>query len=85
MPQVVAARLGRCILELGGNNGMIVTPSANLDLALRAIVFSAAGAHVMPCQAFLRRFDAAIWAPLLWPAQTTPRKLVSPSARSLTL
>src|SRR4051812_8563093 len=39
----VAARFGRVLLELGGNNAMIVTPSADLDLALRAIAFSAAG------------------------------------------
>ena len=35
----VAARFGRSILELGGNNAMIVAPSADLDLAVRAIVF----------------------------------------------
>ena len=38
---VVHARFGRTILELGGNNAVIVTPSADLDLALRAIVFGA--------------------------------------------
>ena len=40
---VVAARLGRTLLELGGNNGMIVAPSADLDLAVRGILFSAVG------------------------------------------
>jgi aldehyde dehydrogenase (NAD+) len=39
----LAARFGRCILELGGNNAMIVAPSADLEMALRAIVFSAVG------------------------------------------
>ena len=39
----VAARLGRCLLELGGNNAMIVAPSADLGLAVRAIAFSAMG------------------------------------------
>jgi aldehyde dehydrogenase (NAD+) len=39
----VAARFGRSLLELGGNNGAIVTRSANLALAVRGIVFSAAG------------------------------------------
>ncbi len=39
----VAARFGRTILELGGNNAAIVAPSADLDLALRGIVFAAAG------------------------------------------
>ena len=36
--RVVAGRLGRCLLELGGNNGAIVAPSADLSLALRGIV-----------------------------------------------
>ena len=39
----VAQRFGRALLELGGNNAAIVTPSADLDLAVRGIVFSAAG------------------------------------------
>ena len=38
----VAKRLGRCLLELGGNNAIIVTPHANLDLALPGIVFGIA-------------------------------------------
>ena len=41
--QTVGKRLGRSLLELGGNNAMIVTPSADLELAVRAIVFAAAG------------------------------------------
>src|SRR5204862_5470244 len=41
--QVVAKRLGRSLLELGGNNGMILAPSANLEMATRAIVFAAVG------------------------------------------
>ncbi|MGL4489495.1 MAG: aldehyde dehydrogenase family protein, partial [Rhizobiaceae bacterium] len=39
----VAERFGKSILELGGNNAMIVAPSADLEMALRAIVFSAVG------------------------------------------
>ena len=39
--QKLSERFGRCILELGGNNAMIVAPSADLEMALRAIVFSA--------------------------------------------
>ncbi len=39
----VAQRFGRLLLELGGNNAMIVAPSADLDLAVRAILFSAVG------------------------------------------
>ena len=41
--ETVARRLGRSLLELGGNNALIITPSADLDLALRAIVFGAVG------------------------------------------
>ncbi|MEZ5561054.1 MAG: aldehyde dehydrogenase family protein [Pseudomonadales bacterium] len=51
---VVAGRFGRCILELGGNNGMIVAPSAKLDLALRAIVFSAVGTAGQRCTSLRR-------------------------------
>jgi aldehyde dehydrogenase (NAD+) len=47
--QVVGKRLGRTILELGGNNAILVTPSANLDLALRAILFGAVGTAGQRC------------------------------------
>ena len=47
--QRVAARLGRCILELGGNNGIIVAADADLDLATRAIVFGAVGTAGQRC------------------------------------
>ncbi len=47
--RVVGERLGRTILELGGNNAIIVTPSANLDLALRAILFGAVGTAGQRC------------------------------------
>ncbi len=50
----MSRRLGRCILELGGNNGMIVAPSADLDLALRAIVFSAVGTAGQRCTSLRR-------------------------------
>lgn len=50
----VAARLGRSLLELSGNNGMILTPSANLDLAIRAIVFSALGTTGQRCTTLRR-------------------------------
>ncbi|MGR3379342.1 L-piperidine-6-carboxylate dehydrogenase [Salipiger abyssi] len=53
----VAARWGRPILELGGNNAMIVTPSADLDMAVRAIVFSAVGTAGQRCTS-LRRLIA---------------------------
>ncbi len=50
----VAQRLGRSLLELGGNNGAIVTPSADLELALRAITFSAAGTCGQRCTTLRR-------------------------------
>lgn len=50
----VAERLGRSILELGGNNAMVVAPSADLDLALRAITFSAVGTAGQRCTSLRR-------------------------------
>ena len=50
----VAARLGRSLLELGGNNGMIVAPSADLDLAERAILFAAVGTAGQRCTSLRR-------------------------------
>jgi aldehyde dehydrogenase (NAD+) len=50
----VAARLGRCLLELGGNNAAIVAPSADLDLATRGIVFAAAGTAGQRCTTMRR-------------------------------
>ncbi len=47
--QTVAARLGRSLLELGGNNAVIVAPSADLELAVRAILFAAAGTCGQRC------------------------------------
>ena len=64
--QKVAARFGRSILELGGNNAMIVTPSADLDMAVRAILFSAVGTAGQRCTT-LRRLIVHndVYAPLL--------------------
>ncbi|MDX1946875.1 MAG: aldehyde dehydrogenase family protein [Pirellulaceae bacterium] len=50
----VGFRLGRSLLELGGNNGLILTPSADLDLALRAVVFSAVGTAGQRCTTLRR-------------------------------
>jgi aldehyde dehydrogenase (NAD+) len=50
----VAARLGRSLLELGGNNAAIVAPSADLDLAVRGIVFSAVGTAGQRCTSLRR-------------------------------
>jgi aldehyde dehydrogenase (NAD+) len=57
--ETVARRLGRSILELGGNNGVVVMNDANFDLALRAILFGAVGTAGQRCtttrRAFLQR------------------------------
>ncbi len=50
----VAARFGRSLLELGGNNASIVAPSANLDLAMRGIVFGAVGTAGQRCTTLRR-------------------------------
>ncbi len=47
--EAVGRRFGRTILELGGNNAIIVAPSANLDLAMRAILFGAVGTAGQRC------------------------------------
>ncbi len=46
---LVGARLGRALLELGGNNAIIITENANLDLAIRAVVFGAVGTCGQRC------------------------------------
>ena len=51
---MVAGRLGRSLLELGGNNAMIVSDSADLDLAVRAIAFSAVGTAGQRCTSLRR-------------------------------
>ncbi len=50
----VAARFGRSLLELGGNNAAIVAPSADLDLVVRAVVFAAAGTAGQRCTTLRR-------------------------------
>jgi aldehyde dehydrogenase (NAD+) len=52
----VAARFGRTILELGGNNAGIVCPSADLDMALRAVAFGAMGTAGQRCTTTRRLF-----------------------------
>jgi aldehyde dehydrogenase (NAD+) len=51
---VVAERFGRSLLELGGNNAMIVMPSADLELAVRGILFSAVGTAGQRCTSLRR-------------------------------
>lgn len=47
--QVVAARLGKTLLELGGNNAIIITPQADIEMAVRATVFGAVGTAGQRC------------------------------------
>ena len=54
--EAVGRRLGRSLLELGGNNAIIVAPSASLDLAVRAIVFGAVGTAGQRCTSTRRVF-----------------------------
>ena len=54
--QVVAGRLGRTILELGGNNGIIVMEDANPELVLRAVLFGAVGTAGQRCTTTRRLF-----------------------------
>ena len=53
---IVAERLGRCLLELGGNNAIIVEQDADLDLALRGILFGAVGTAGQRCTTTRRLF-----------------------------
>ncbi len=54
--EVVARRLGRTLLELGGNNAIVVMDDANLDLALRAVVFGSVGTAGQRCTTTRRLF-----------------------------
>ncbi len=54
--ETVGRRLGRTLLELGGNNGVIVMSDANLDLALRAVLFGAVGTAGQRCTSIRRLF-----------------------------
>ena len=53
---VVGARLGRSLLELGGNNAAIITPKGDLDLALRGVLFAAVGTAGQRCTTLRRLF-----------------------------
>ena len=64
--QAVAARFGRSLLELGGNNAIIVAPSADLDMAVRAVAFAAAGTAGQRCTTARRLIvHAAVYDALL--------------------
>lgn len=63
--ETVARRLGRTILELGGNNAIIVAPDANLDLATRGILFGAVGTAGQRCTSTRRVLAHKEMAPKL--------------------
>lgn len=80
---VLAQRFARAILELGGNNAAIVAPSADIDLAVRAIAFSAMGTAGQRCTTLRRLFvHESIWNLLLprleaaWQSVTVGNPLV---------
>jgi acyl-CoA reductase-like NAD-dependent aldehyde dehydrogenase len=52
----VQARFGKTLLELGGNNASIILPDANLDLALRTLVFGAIGTAGQRCTSTRRLY-----------------------------
>ncbi len=54
--QIVAKRLGRCLLELGGNNAVVVSEHADLDLAIKGTVFGAVGTTGQRCTTTRRAF-----------------------------
>lgn len=54
--EVVHSRFGRTILELGGNNAVIVMDDANIDLALPAVVFASIGTSGQRCTSIRRLF-----------------------------
>jgi len=54
--EVVASRLGRSLLELGGNNGILVMEDADLDLTVRAVLFAATGTAGQRCTTTRRLF-----------------------------
>ena len=63
---ILAERFARAILELGGNNAAIVAPSADLDLAVRAIAFSAMGTAGQRCTTLRRLFvHESVWDSLM--------------------
>jgi aldehyde dehydrogenase (NAD+) len=72
----VAHRLGRTLLELGGNNAMIVTPTADLQLALRALLFGAVGTAGQRCTTTRRLIvHESIKEPLLRSLETAYRQM----------
>ena len=81
----VAARLGRSLLELGGNNAAIVAPSADLDLVVRAVLFAAVGTAGQRCTSLRRLIvheDVAGPARSSgWPTRTAASRSATPARR----
>ena len=75
--KAVAGRLGRCLLELGGNNAIIVDQNADLDLAVRAIAFGAMGTAGQRCTSTRRVYMHESIAPQLTEKLTAAYKSVS--------
>src|SRR5438309_5196100 len=63
--EAVARRLGRSLLELGGNNAVLVMPDADLDLAVRAVLFGAVGTAGQRCTSTRRLIAERAIAPEL--------------------
>jgi aldehyde dehydrogenase (NAD+) len=68
---VVAGRFGRCLLELGGNNAVIVTPSADLSIALPSLLFGAVGTAGQRCTSTRRIIVHRSVEEELWSKLTT--------------
>ena len=82
---VVAARFGRSILELGGNNAAIVTPSADLPLALRGIAFSAIGTAGQRCTTLRRQtVHLTLHTTRAPPTRTSRTSLIAPAPTTRT-
>lgn len=74
--EVVAGRLGRSILELGGNNGIVVMNDADPDLVLRAVLFGAVGTAGQRCTTTRRLFLQRGIAPRITHALVTAYRQV---------
>ena len=80
--ETVGRRLGRTLLELGGNNGVIVMNDANLDLAVRAVLFGAAGTAGQRCTSIRRLFlERAIAAEMIAEAEGRLRSRFTSATR----
>src|SRR5690606_24629407 len=75
--QRVAARLGRCLLELGGNNAITLMPDADMELAMRAIVFGAVGTAGQRCTTTRRLICVGGCAPVIVPRLVSAYKSVT--------